>query len=127
MDDPLLPTLSTLTQLQAQHRELAAQRERAIEQLLGPEVYAQYQSICLEFTSLEHTLDADIAEAEADLKGQVIRRGIGLSGQGVDVVFMPGRSTWDSKGLGHYISLHPEVAAYRRQGEPFVVIRKSRH
>jgi hypothetical protein len=126
MDDPLLPALASLAQLQAQHRSLAAQRERALEQALGKEMFAVYQSIALEFSSLEQTLEADISEAETLLKGEIIRRGVGLSGEGLEAVFMPGRSTWDSKGLGNYISLHPEVAAFRRQGEPFVIIRKTR-
>jgi hypothetical protein len=46
-------------------------------------------------------------------------------GQGtyLQLILQPPRVTWDNKSMAVYASLHPEVLAYRKVGEPSVQIR----
>jgi hypothetical protein len=59
----------------------------------------------------------------AEIKNDVRRHGASVRSGAVHAVFVSGRILWDSKGLGQYAETHPDIAQYRRQGEPTVIVR----
>ncbi len=63
------------------------------------------------------------AQLEGEVKVLVIGAGESVKGARLHAVYSKGRVTWDSKALDGYAAAHPEVAAFRREGEPSVTIR----
>lgn len=39
-------------------------------------------------------------------------------------VYNKGRVSWDSSGLNGYMVAHPEITAFRKEGEPSITLRK---
>lgn len=43
---------------------------------------------------------------------------------GFQVVYVPGKVTWDTKGLEGYAVGHPEILVFKKVGEPSTTLRK---
>ena len=95
----------------------------AILHQLDPDTAARVQAIVTEFDEQEASLKADIAQQEAAMKQYVLETGAGANGTYLQALIMAPRITWDTKAMQVYATLHPEVLAYRKVGEPSVQIR----
>jgi hypothetical protein len=115
-----LDRLATLRQTLA---ALPAVRLQALERALGPEIYAAF--VALEQAHAESTKDLEYAIAcvEAEIKGAVLEAGVTAQGPLLSAVWCEGRVTWEPRAMALYATLHPEVLAYRKQGQPYVLIR----
>lgn len=81
-------------------------------------------------------IDAELATAiqpahvmsailEADIKTEVIKHGASVKGAHMQAVWLKPRVSWDTKALDGYSAAHPELLAFRKEGEPSVSIRKA--
>jgi uncharacterized protein YifE (UPF0438 family) len=61
--------------------------------------------------------------AEQAARAAVLAYGASFRYGRVQAVYARGRITWDTKGLTQYLESHPEVARYRRIGQPSVSFR----
>jgi hypothetical protein len=115
-----LDRLATLRQTLA---TLPAVRLQALERALGPEIYAGI--LALEQAHAESTKDLEYAIGcvEAEIKGAVLEAGVTAMGPILSAVWCEGRVTWKNREMATYATLHPEVLAYRTQGQPYVLIR----
>jgi len=66
------------------------------------------------------------AQLEGEIKALVIADGVSVKGTRLHAVYSRGRVTWDSKSLDGYAVAHPELASFRKEGEPSVTIRAAR-
>lgn len=66
---------------------------------------------------------ATVTDRERELKALVLESGASVKGNVVQAVFTKGRVSWDTRALDGYAAGHPEVAQFRKQGEPSVSIR----
>jgi len=46
-----------------------------------------------------------------------------VKGRELEAVYVKGRISWDNKALDGYAAAHPEIGAFRKQGDPSVSIR----
>jgi hypothetical protein len=60
---------------------------------------------------------------EAEIKSDVLRYGASVKGSRLHAVYSRGRVSWDTRALDAYALAHPEVTAFRKQGEPSVSLR----
>ena len=125
MSDAIVDKLNHLAQMRAQRANLTAEKQAAIDRVVTPELKAQFDAIEREFTETEKDLDDTIAVLEAGIKAAVLQQGVSATGQHLQATWTKGRVTWDTRALDHYSMLHPEIRTYRKEGEPFVVIRTS--
>lgn len=78
------------------------------------EKYAgHFSTLKQEMQSLEESIRRDVIQQQENYKGA----------SGMSALYMPGRITWDTRGLEGYSKAHPEVLELRRVGEPFVTIK----
>jgi hypothetical protein len=91
--------------------------------LIPSEDHAQARAILKEFEDLESQTRQQAAELETAIKDHAIRTGEVGQGTYLQLILQPPRVTWDNKSMAVYASLHPEVLAYRKVGEPSVQIR----
>ena len=66
----------------------------------------------------------DVAETEHYVKTAVLMFGGTVKGTGLMAVYAKGRTSWDGKRLDGYAAAHPEILAFRSEGQPSVSIRE---
>lgn len=123
MSDAIVDKLNRLAHTRAQRARLEAEKQAAIDRIVTPEIKAQLDAIEREFTETGKDLDYTIAVLEAEIKAAVLAQGASVSGTQLHAAWTRGRVTWDTRALDTYSALHPEICTYRKEGEPFVVIR----
>jgi hypothetical protein len=120
-------TLPNLLDILSQQRVEAAGLQdamlAAIVRNLPPDEAARVQAIVQEFTEREAELKAAIATSEQQVKEMVLATGATAQGTYLQALIIAPRVTWDNKSMAVYATLHPEVLAYRKVGEPSVQIR----
>lgn len=77
-----------------------------------------------EFAPKAEAISAKIAALEAEVKAEVLTAGATVKADSLQAVWSKGRVTYDSKLLDGYAAAHPEIAPFRKEGEPSVSIRK---
>src|SRR5215831_16565150 len=115
--------LDALSSLRAEYQDLPSTRLAAILALLSPDDAERVQATWREFDEREGQLKEEIAQQEAAIKEQVLATGATAEGTYLQAIVVAPRITWDTKALNVYGTLHPEILAYRKVGEPSVTIR----
>lgn len=126
--------LETFEQRKNDTRELLdAERQALINSVLTPEILAKVEEIKAEFEPKFAALESDekynVSKAAASLltdeiKAEVIQAGSTVKGSCLQAVYAKGRVSWDTKALDGYAAGHPEIAPFRKEGDPSVSIRK---
>jgi hypothetical protein len=115
--------LDQLANLQAQADVIRLQFIELRRTIITPEIQAQLDELDAEMLStLEPVTQAtnDLTEA---IKENVITTGASVKGTFLQAVYSKPRVTWDNKGLDGFMVAHPEIKAFRKEGEPSVSIR----
>ena len=113
--------LDRLAELQAQKEVNRLDKERAIAKVLTPEIKTALADIETEFATT--TIDSEAAVLETEIRDFVLSVGVTAKGTCLMAVYNKPRVSWDTKGLDGYAVAHPELATFRKEGEPSVTIR----
>ena len=97
-------------------------RDEQVTLVMAP-VQAQVDAINLGFEQVVECDVHKIAELEDEIRREVIALGKTVKAGGIQAVYLSGRVAWDAKALDGYALGHPELFAFRKQGEPSVSIR----
>jgi len=108
----------------AQRDVINLQKQELIDQVLTPEIKARLEEIEAEFGGRTEAVEANIAALETEIRQEVLQHGSSVKGAFLRVNWHKGRVTWDTNSLDDYARQHPEIIAYRKQGEPYVSIQK---
>ena len=124
MDAPNMHTrLDILSALRVAYADLPAATIAAILPQLDPETAARVQTILTECDECTAQRKAEIAQQEAASTAAVLATGATAQGTSLQARIIAPRITWDNKGMHNYSTLHPEVLASRKVGEPSVQIQ----
>ena len=124
MSEELTAQLDQLANFLAQRDVLSLQKKELIDQVMTPEIKARLEEIESEFAGKVEAVEANIEALEGEVRQAALRHGSSVRGSFLRVVWHKGRITWDNKSLDQYAELHPEISAYRKQGDPYVSIVK---
>ena len=83
-------------------------------------VQAELEALDAEYQPLLDSAGERAAALEAEVRREVIAYGASVKGSRLRAVYNRGRVSWDTPALDRYAEDHPELAGFRRQGEPFV-------
>lgn len=86
-------------------------------------VQAELEALQAEYEPLLESAQARAAALEAEVKEAVLAFGASVKGSAYQAVYVRGRVTWDNQKLDRYAQAHPEILAYRREGDPSVSLR----
>ncbi len=114
--------LDKITELEIAQRAKEMEKEKLIDQILTPEIKAKIADIEAEFAKDNH-LAEEIERLTGEVKSEVLSAGETVKGQYLMAVYNKGRVSWDTKALDGYAAAHPEVAQFKKIGEPSVSIR----
>lgn len=120
----IIDKLNTLAEYQAQKDLLNLQKQDLIDAVLTAEVKAKLADIDIEFAGKALGVDENIATLTEEIKSAVKEFGASVKGDTLHAVFSKGRVSWDDKALQGYAVAHPELAEFRKQGDPSISIRK---
>ena len=116
--------LDKLADLQAQADVIRLHFDDLKAQILAPELQQALADIDAEMNTSLSSLQGGINSLTAEIKEDVIKESATVKGHHLMAVWNKGRISWDTKGLDGYAFAHPEMSAFRKEGEPSVTIRK---
>lgn len=79
-----------------------------------------------EYAPLLTSANESAAALEAEIKAEVLAAGASVKGAQLQAVYTKGRVSWDAKALDGFAAAHPEIAAFRKEGDPSVSIRAAK-
>jgi hypothetical protein len=100
------------------NEEYAARRAEIMEQ-----VRPQLEALDAEYGDRLRDTGEEVSRLDAEARQLVLSYGASFRHAGVHAVYARGRVTWDNKGLAGYMESHPELAEFRRVGNPSVSLR----
>jgi hypothetical protein len=125
MSEDITEKLDRLANFQAERDFLALHKQELIDQVLTPEIKARLEEIEMEFAQRVEAVDENISALEEEIKNDVIQHGTTVRGTFLRAVWNKGRVTWNTKAMDGYASTHPEILQFRKEGQPFVSIKKT--
>ncbi len=96
-----------------------------VDGVLTPEIRERLAEIDAEFDPKIDALMQERAGLEAAIKAEVLRAGKTIKGTYHSFVWSKGRVGWDTKALDGYAKAHPEIEAFRSEGNPSVSVRRA--
>jgi phage host-nuclease inhibitor protein Gam len=123
MENEIKQKLDQLAEFQAERDVTMLEKQRLLDELYTAEIKARMAEIEEEFSGKIEAVNEKIAALEAEIKKDVIEHGASVKSSTLHAVFSKGRVSWDTKSLDGYAAAHPELLAFRREGEPSVSIR----
>ena len=116
--------LDQLAEMYAQRDLATMDKQKLIDELYTPELKKQIADIEAEFSSKTDAVNENIATLEAEVKEEVKQHGSSVKGKFLNAVFTKGRVTWETKGLEGLMVAVPQLAQFRKEGDPSVSLRK---
>lgn len=103
--------------------DLAARKKAKREEILTDEIQSALLAVEADFQGDEQSAAGRVMELQDKIKREVLQYGGTVTGSFKQAVYQKGRITWDTKGLDGFAVAHPEIGAFRKQGDPSVVIK----
>lgn len=114
--------LDKIAELQFAQGKREQEKQALIDSILTQEIKDKIAEIEAEFTKTDNLTDT-ISILTNEVKQEVIALGETVKGASLMAVWSKGRVSWDTKALDGYITAHPELGKFRKEGEPSVSIR----
>ena len=124
MSDDIRSMLNELATLRLEREAARAEIEGRTKAIMAP-IAEQLAEIGEELRRTMVNYDINIAPLEEDIKALGIEYGETVKGATLRAQFARGRVSWNTKGLTGYAVANPDVLAFRKQGAPYVSIRKA--
>jgi len=115
--------LDVLGEIIAIRENLISEKQTLLDSLIPPEIKLKMQDIEEEFDDKITQANENVQSLESAIKSEVKAFGQSVKGELVMAVWAKPRVTWDNKGLDGFMVAHPEIKAFRKEGEPSVSIR----
>lgn len=123
MSQQVIAMLDQLAEIQSQLDVLQVERNRLTDALIPAEIKAEIAAINAEFADKIEMAESNARELRSQLVPLVLEAGASVKGERLQAIVVKGRVSWDTKALDGYAINHPELFAFRKEGEPTVQIR----
>lgn len=80
----------------------------------------EYKALEDSFKKDNAEMESNIKDLEAEIKQEVLKMQKSVKGEGIDVIYCKGKTSWDGKLLAGYAVAHPEILAAKKEGQPTV-------
>jgi hypothetical protein len=120
--DLILAKLNELAEVKAAEMVTRLDYEAKRNEILKT-VLAELQALDSEYDPLFESAQNRAVELEDEIKQLTLQHGASVKGRQFQAVYSRGRISWDNPALDQYAANHPEILAYRREGEPSISLR----
>ena len=115
--------LDRLAEKRSEADALAGARDHARERSIPAEVLQAIVVIDAQFDPMIADIQTSISALEQQIRDHVLKLEKSVKGTSLQAVLTPGRVTWDTRALDGVAATIPEIARFRRVGQPSVTIR----
>ena len=115
--------LDVLGEIIAIRENLISEKQTLLDSVIPVEIKLKMQDIEEEFEDKITQANENVQSLESAIKSEVKAFGQSVKGELIMAVWAKPRVTWESKGLEGFMVAHPEIKAFRKEGEPTVSIR----
>ena len=115
--------LDVLGEIIAIRENLISEKQTLLDSVIPAEIKLKMQDIEAEFEDKITQANENVKSLEDVVKAEVKNFGQSMKGELIQAVWAKPRVTWDNKGLDGFMVAHPEIKAFRKEGEPSVSIR----
>jgi hypothetical protein len=137
--DALVALKDKLEQLEDEKKATLAKKqgdkETALCDALGERTYKKVlkiehehlsdtEAISSLYQDTQRVLGEAITVLEDEIKQLTLEHGETVKGETLKAVLVSGRVTWDTKALEGIRAMVPQINEFRKEGDPYVVIRK---
>ena len=116
--------LNQLYELEKKVDQFKAQRDHAVEELIGPKLLGQIDELRKTFDEKLELFAVESNRLKNEIKENVLASGKTTTGDYIKAQYVRGRKTWDSKGLSGYAVHDPKVKQFLKIGKPSVRFSK---
>lgn len=116
--------LDQLSTCKEELEKINVTKQILIDTLIPDDIKQKLADIDTEFEIDITAINSKIADLEAEIKQDVLNFRETKKGKHLMAVWNKGRISWNNKGLDGFMVAHPEMSAFRSEGEPSVTIRK---
>lgn len=95
-----------------------------LHELAAP-LEAQIEVLDRKLSDLTGYAQASVSRLEAEIRHETLLHGETVKGTRIWAVYNRGRVSWDDRALMGFVAISPEILPFRRQGKPYVSIRKA--
>jgi hypothetical protein len=123
----MMDTISKLNLISVYRIELESlnsDQQKLIDSVMTDEIKKQLADIETSFSDKKANVTEQISELEAEVRQEVLVAKKTFTGDKLMAVWNKGRISWDAKGLDGFAVAHPEIKAFRKEGDPSVTMRK---
>lgn len=92
------------------------------QEILSPEIRSALSELDAEFLQTKDGAEVNIADLKSKIEVLAKEHGASVAGQYMRATFIKGKVTWDTKALDGYMIAEPALAAFRKEGDPFIRI-----
>lgn len=131
MSEKIVAMLNELAGLKSAGDAIRLAKAEAVEKSIPAELreaVEQYRKLVAdveaEFADTEKAAAENAAGLEEAVKEAVKAHGATVKGDYLQAVFAKGRVSWDTSALEGFVAAHPELAQFRKVGDPSVSLRK---
>lgn len=117
----IIDKLNRLAELQAHLEVIRLDKEAAIAKVVEP---IKEKLDDMDFAM--KVIASDIAKFDAEIRAEVLAAGATAKGTSLICTWNKPRVSWDTKGLDGYAVAHPELNAFRKEGDPSTTIKAVR-
>ena len=121
--DVVAGKLTRLADLQSARDVVRMDYEAKRDEILK-KVQAELDALESEYQPLLDAADFNADTLEAEIKNDVLLAGESVTTDFYQAYYMKGRITWDTDGMARYANSHPDVLRFRKEGQPYVTLRK---
>ncbi len=115
--------LDRLSELRSAAEAIRLTMGAATNAVITDEQRKQIADIRLEFQPQIDAAAEAAAALEAEIKAEVIAAGASVKSERLQAIYMRGRVSWDTKALEGVAATIPQIAKFRKEGEPSVSFR----
>lgn len=115
--------LDRLSELRSAAEAIRLTMDAATNAVITDEQRKQIADIRLEFQPQIDAAAEAAAALEAEIKAEVIAAGASVKSERLQAIYMKGRVSWDTKALEGVAATIPQIAKFRKEGEPSVSFR----
>jgi hypothetical protein len=117
--------LEQLTEVRGAIAKINQEWERMTTEVITPEIQAQLDAIDMELEPQLRAAQSKATELETAVKAATLELGRTVRGTFLQAVWNKGRTSWATKSLEGYATVHPEILQFKNEGDPYVSIRGS--
>jgi hypothetical protein len=123
-EQTIIEKLDRLADMQAQSDAMELHYADLRKSIIPPEIQAQLDEIDAEADAAHENANMGMAALQEEIKAEILLAGTSVKGAHLYAIYGKGRVSWDTKGLDGAIVLFPELAKFRKEGQPSVSFRK---